>query len=87
MVWSMLMWNETRIGVAHHDRLSISTTDNLYYSEEECRRNARTIIERLPKARIACVPTQIAKAERNEMKQYEQFLDKNLPELPNPSKP
>lgn len=87
MVWSMLVWNEPSIGVAQHDRLSVSTTDNLYHSEEECRGNARLIIERLPKARIACVLTHLAKAERESMKQYEQFIDKNLPVLPNPTKP
>lgn len=87
LVWSMLVWNEPRIGVAQQDRLSVSTTDNLYHSEEECRSNARRMIERLPKARVACVLTQLAKAEREAMTQYEQMLEKNLPDVPNPSGP
>jgi len=87
MVWSMLMWNEPRLFDMEHARLPVSTTDNSYASEDECLRNARSIIERLPKARIACVATQLAKAELSEMKKYEKLIKDNLPELPNAPKP
>jgi hypothetical protein len=86
MVWSMLLWNEPRLSAAANDRLSVITTDNHYQSEEECRRNARSVVERVPKARIACVQTLLAKAELEQMKQYEQLIEKS-PDGLNPPKP
>jgi hypothetical protein len=82
MVWSMLIWNEPSLGDVQRDRLAVSTTDNLFLSEDECRLNARSLIERQPRYRIACVGTQLAKAEFEKMKQYEKFVEDSLQQTP-----
>lgn len=85
LVWSMLVWNAPRTPPS--DRLAITTTDDYYLSEDECRQNARQIIESRPKARIACVQTMLAKAELESMKKLEEVARKALRDFPDDPKP
>jgi len=85
LIWSMLVWNDPL--TPSTDRSAVTAIDNHYPSEDECRRNARSVIESRPKVRIACVQTMLAKAELESMKKLEEMARKALRDFPDDRKP